>query len=123
MEIILISIIILAFFIYLILAFWYVYIVCIIPPDNKVHYTKVELEVNWETNQPPILMEKPWLSFFVKSHLLFYYLASILGVILVYSKSKSYITVLLSVVVFLFSLFVLEKTIQLIVVARVKKYW
>ena len=120
----LLSIIIIFLCVYLVLAWWHVSIVCSPPPKDGIHHhTKIDLEVNWRINQPPIMWNRPWLSFLVQNHLFFYWLASILGVIFVYLKSTSWSITLLSAVLFLIALFVLTKTIQIIVVAFAKKHW
>ena len=123
METILLSLIIIFFSLYLLLACWHIYIVCSIPPDNGIQYTEIDLEVNWNTNRPPIFWSNQCLSLLVEGNIIFYILKALFCVIFVYLKSKSWIFSFLTIVVFIVMFLVLTKIIQTIVVARVKRYW
>ena len=110
-------------FLYIILALWNITIVCGPPPENGKSHTKIELEVNWNINRPPILFTYPWLSLFVQNNLLFYWLASILSVVLVFLKTNSFGSTILAVIVFFAGAFISVKVLQTLAFLGVVKYF
>jgi len=92
-------------------------------PGNGTHHTQEELEKNWRTNQPPILESMPWLSSFVANYLLFYWVALILSLMLVYLRNDSIAPCILTAILFVVGLYLSIRTIQAFVMMRVQKYW
>jgi hypothetical protein len=122
METILLSFIIAFLIIYAILTLWQMTIVCESAPENGRLHTKVELEVNWKINRPPILYYG-FLPLLVEGSIIFYWIASILGVILVYLKTSSLLSAFLAVCFFLVGTFVSIKILKSIALIWTRKYW
>ena len=100
METILLFLIIACLFMYAIFALWQITIVCSPAPENGRFHTQIELKVNWKVNRPPILYYG-FLPFLVENNLLFYWIASILGIILVYLNTSSLFFLILAACFFL----------------------
>ncbi len=122
METIFISLIIAFFCIYAIFALWQITIVCSPAPENGRFHTQIELEVNWRINRPPILYYG-FLPFLVENNLLFYWIASILGIILVYLKTSSFLSTLLAAFFFFAGAFVSLRILKSIALIWARKYW
>jgi len=110
-------------FLYIILALWNITIVFGPPPENGKSHTKIELEVNWNINRPPILFTYPWLSVFVQNNLLFYWLASILSVVVVFLKTNSFWSTILAIIVFFAGAFMSVKVLQTLAFLRLRRHW
>jgi len=123
MEIILISLIVILFLLYIIFAFWFSSIVLSPPPEDAKYHSSIDLEVNWEVNQPPILWRNPLLSLLVANNLIFYWIASILVLILIYIRNHSFILVILSGVSLLFLSFISLRIVRSIVIYKCKRHW
>jgi len=123
MDTILLFLIFACLFMYVIFALWQITIVCGPTPENGSFHTQIELEVNWNTNRPPILFSLPWLSFLVGNNFLFYWVASILGIILVYLKTSSLLSMFFAALLFFIGAFVSLRILKLIVLIRIKKHW
>jgi hypothetical protein len=122
METILISFIITFFCIYAIFALWQITIVCSPAPENGRFHTQIELEVNWRINRPPILYYG-FLPVLVENNLLFYWIASILGTILVYLKTSSLLSTFLAAIFFFVGAFVSLRILKAIALIWARKYW
>jgi hypothetical protein len=97
-------------------------IVCGPAPENGRFHTKIEVKVNWKVNRPPILYYG-LLPFLVECNLLFYWIASILGIILVYLNTSSLFSSILAACFFLAGSFVSLRMLKLIVLIRIRKHW
>ena len=122
METILIFFIILFFCIHAILALWQITIVCSPAPENGRFHTKIELEVNWRINRPPILYYG-FLPVLVENNLIFYWIASILGTILVYLKTSSLLSTSLAAFFFFIGAFLSLRILKTIALIWARKYW
>jgi hypothetical protein len=107
---------------YAIFAFWHITIMCGPAPENGRFHTQIELKVNWKVNRPPILYYGI-LPLLVECNLLFYWLASILGIILVYLNTSSLFSSILAACFFLAGSFVSLRMLKLIVLIRARKHW
>jgi hypothetical protein len=122
METILLSFIIAFLIIYAILTLWQMTIVCEPPPENGKSHSKIELEINWRLNRPPILYHG-FLPLLVEGSIIFYWIASILGVILVYLKTSSVLFAFLAACFFFVGTFVSIKILKSIALIWTRKYW
>ena len=122
METILIFFTILFFCIYAILALWQITLVCSPAPENGRFHTKIELEVNWRINRPPILYYG-FLPVLVENNLIFYWIASILGTILVYLKTSSLLSTSLAAFFFFIGAFLSLRILKTIALIWARKYW
>lgn len=122
METILLFFIIACLFIYAVFAFWHIIIVCGPAPENGRFHTKIEVKVNWKVNRPPILYYG-LLPLLVESNLLFYWIASILGIILVYLNTSSLFSSILAACFFLVGSFVSLRMLKIIALFRIRKHW
>jgi len=102
---------------------WSTYIMFLPKPGNGTHHTQEELESNWRTNQPPILVSKPWLSTLVANYLLFYWVALILSLMLIYLNNATIGPCILAAILFIVGLYVSIRIVQSFVMMRVQKYW
>ena len=122
METILISFIIAFLCMFAIFALWQITIVCSPAPENGRFHTQIELEVNWRINRPPILYYG-FLPVLVENDLLLYWIASILGIILVYLKTFSLLSTFLAAFFFFAGAFVSLRILKSIALIWIRKYW
>jgi hypothetical protein len=122
MESILLSFVIVLLCIYAIFALWQITIICGPEPENGEFHTQNELEVNWKINRPPILYYG-YLPVLVANNLLFYWMASILSIILIYIKTYSLLSTLLSAFLFFAGAFVSLRILKAIALIWIKKHW
>jgi hypothetical protein len=122
MEIILICCIIFLLILFVILTLWQMTIVCEPPPENGKSHSKIELEINWNSNRPPMLYYGV-LPILVQGSIIFYWIASILGVILFYIKTYSFLYSFIAACIFFVSTFISIKILKLIALIWVRKYW
>ena len=122
METILLAFVIALLCIYAIFAFWQIRIICGPEPENCKSHTQNELEVNWKINRHPILYYGI-LPVMVGNNLLFYWIASILGIILVYIKTSSLLSTVLAAFLFFAGAFVSLRILKAIALIGIKKHW
>ena len=122
METILIFFIIAFLCLYAIFALWQITIICSPAPENGKFHTQIEVEINWRINRPPILYYG-FLPVLVENNLLFYWIASILGLILVYLKTSSFLYTFLAVIFFFAGAFVSLRILKSIALIWARKYW
>ena len=123
METIIVSFILLLLLIYVFFVWLWIRTVFGPGPADGVCHTTSEIQANWAINRPPLLYG-PILSSLVLSHDAFFFVASILGGVLIYLKTKSIGCALLALVGLLIIVRIgLKKSILILMRPGLKKHW